>query len=220
MKKVLAVSIFLFLIVASFFVWDYLQREEMLREQIRQMQEVVKRLNADYRVAQVLIREQGVDASGQLLTTLEFRELDRDNHPLAPLTATLVGPQNYFEALVIKFRNEYVEKGDALRGKSIILFRRMFGSATPPDEGVPIDPNASDGIPSLYRVSSKPSSVEVDLWSRFWYYASHPKEADRLGVRVMQCEAVGIRPIVNMTYELTVENNGGINIIPITAPPE
>ncbi len=220
MKKALAISIFLFLTVASFFVWDYLQREAKLREQIEQMQAVISRLNAEYRVAQVLVREQGLDADGQPVTTLEFRETDRDNHPLPPLTATLVGKENYFEALVVKFRNEYVEKGDALRGKSIILFRRMWGSATAPDNGILIDASASDGIPNLYRVSKNPSDVEIDLWNRFWYYASHPKEADKVGVRVVQVEAVSIRPIVNMTYELTVENDGGINIVPITAPPE
>ncbi len=56
--------------MAAFVAWDYLQREAMLREQIRQMQEVISRLNAEYRVAQVLIREQGVDVDDAQLDRL------------------------------------------------------------------------------------------------------------------------------------------------------
>lgn len=217
MKKVLALSFLAFLVVVAFVAWDYWQREAILKEQLRRMMEVVSRLNAEYRVAQVFVRDQRLDASGRILTTVEFREMDRDNHPLPVHVATLAGPENYFEALVVKFDNAYVEKGDALRGRSIILFRRMYGSATAPDEGVPIDPNASDGIPGIYRVAPRASGFEIDLWQRFWYYAVHPDEARKMGVRVLQIEAVAIRPQTNMLWELTVENDGGINIIPLTA---
>lgn len=220
MKKALAVLVLLLLAVGAYLVWDYLNREAQLRERIRVLQEVVSRLNAEYRVAQVLVRDQKLDESGQVVTTVEFRELDRDSRPLPPVTATLVGSESYFEALVIRFQNEYVEKGDALRGRSVILFRRMYGSATAPDQGVLIDPAASDGVPSVYRVSAKPGALEADLWGRFWFYASHPKEAAALGVSVMQVQAVGVRPVPNMIYELRVQNNGGMNILPLTAPLE
>ncbi len=221
MKKAVAIAVLAFLALAAFFAWDYFQREAMLREQIRQYQQVVARLDAEYRVAQVIVRDQTTDASGQLQTTIEFRELDRQGNPLPPVTATLSGAEAYFEALVVKFENKYVEQGEALRGKSIILFRRMFGSATAPDAGVPIDPAASDGVPSLYRVAASPSDMEIRLWARFWYYANHPREAqDQFGVRVMQLEAVGTRVYPNMTYELNVENDGGINLVPLTAMPQ
>jgi hypothetical protein len=214
MKKALAISVTAFLVLAGYLGWDYFQREARLREQVRQLQEVVSRLNAEERVAQIIVHDQTVDAQGRTLTTLEFRELDRAGKLMPAIPATLVGTEVYFEALVIKFKNEYVEKGDTLRGKSIILFRRMFGSRTAPDDGVPIDPNASDGIPNVYRVAKEPSEVELELWSKFWFYANNTKEAAAKGVRVMQLEAIGTRVEPSRVYELRVDSDGGMNIIP------
>lgn len=214
MKKALAISVTAFLVLAGYLGWDYLQNEARLREQVRQLQEVVSRLNAEYRVAQIIVHDQTVDAEGRTLTTLEFREISRDNELLPPISATLVGTEVYFEALVIKFQNKYVEQGDQFRGKSIILFRRMFGSKTAPDDGVPIDPSASDGIPNAYRVTKEPSEVERRLWSKFWYYANNSKEAAAMGVRVMQLEAIGTRVEPLRVYELRVENDGGMSLIP------
>jgi hypothetical protein len=216
MKKALAISVTAFLVLAGYLGWDYFQNEARLREQVRQLQEVVTRLNAEYRVAQIIVHDQTVDAEGRTLTTLEFREVSRDNELLPPISATLVGTEVYFESLVIKFQNQYVEQGDALRGKSIILFRRMFGSGTAPDDGVPIDRNASNpnGIPDVYRVSKQPSELEVDLWNKFWFYANNTKEAAAKGVRVMQLEAIGTRVEPSRVYELRVENDGGMSLIP------
>lgn len=208
--------VMLVILVGAYFLWDYLAQEARHREEVRKLQEIVERLKADRRVAQVVIKERLVDASGKWTTTLDFLEWDHDQKRLPAVTATVPGLEVYFDALVIKFDYEYVEAGDALRGSTIILFRRIFGDSQNPVDGVQIDAHAQDGIPDVYRVDAKPSAFEVKLWKRFWYYAEHPEEAQKLGVRVMQIEAVGIRPTANSVYDLRCEAVGGLNIAPVT----
>jgi hypothetical protein len=220
MKKAVFFAVLAFAVVAGVVGWQYLAEQARQREELRKLQQVVDRLNAERRVAQVVVKERSADASGKTVTKLDFLEWDREKRPLPPVHAELSGNEVYFEALVIKFRNDYVERGDPLRGASIILFRRMFGSKEAPDSGVPIDPGALDGIPSVYRVDKEPSSFEIGLWKRFWYYADHPEEARPLGVRVLQCEAVGGRLQPNCIYELTVEADGGLNLVPTTPLPD
>jgi len=216
MKKAVGLAVVAFLLVAAVVAWDYLRKEARHLEEVRKLQEVVKRLTAERRVAQVVVSDRTTDLAGNTVTHLDFIEWDRAGRPLSPIIATVPGTEVYFEALVIKFKREYVEKGDLLRGASLILFRRIFGSSQEPRVGIPIDPQAEDGIPRIYRVDEKPSPFEVNLWQRFWYYADHPEEASKLGVRVIQCEAVGGRLQANRVYELSVEADGGLNLIPTT----
>ena len=212
MKKVLALLAMVLVLVGAYFLWEYLAQEMRHREELRKMQEVITRLGAERRVAQVVVKERTTDASGMTMTTLEFLEWDREGKRLEAVKATVPGKEVYFDSLVIKFDREYVEQGDALRGKTIILFRRIFGSAQKPEEGVLIDAGAKDGIPDIYRVDKNPSAFEAKLWKRFWDYAEHEDEAKKLGVRVVQGEAVAKRLTANTVYELTCEAAGGINL--------
>jgi hypothetical protein len=220
MKKVTFLLMVALAVVVTFFAWDYLRKEAQHRRELRTLQEIIKRLTAQERVAQVVVKNRTVDPSGAVVTRLEFLEWDRAGKRLPPVFATLTGKEVYFEALVVKFRDEYVEKGDALRGKAIILFRRIFGSSQAPDQGVLIDPKPEDGIPCVYRVDEKPSPFEVGLWKRFWDYAEHPEEAAKLGVSVMECKAVGNRLTANSVWDLKVEAGGEIHLVPASRSAE
>ena len=189
-----------------------LYREKEL--EIERLQTVVERLEAFTRVAQVVVHEQGVDEeTGVLKTTLKFVEFDRQGEPLPPRFFTVEGDVAYFDALVMQFEREYVERGEALRGKSIHLFRRIFGEFQAPEQGWPIDKGANKwGVPDPYRVSDELTAFELELWQDFWKYAVDPVAAKEKGVRVVQGEAVYTRFVKENLYTLTLEHDGGINI--------
>ena len=224
MKKVFAFLALLGFIAAGLAAWSYFEQQAAHRREVERLQkeraelkQCIDRLCLQERVAQVMVRGKGTDDDGRTCTSLSFLEWDRDGRPLPAVDCNVVGSEVYFDALVIRFQDEYVEKGDSLRGKSLVLFRRIFGSAEPPDAGTPIDNVSSDGIPLVYRVKENPSSVEKDLWERFWYYVDHPEESEKLGVRVMQIEAVGARLSVGAVYELRLEADGGLNLTRVTS---
>jgi hypothetical protein len=219
-KKLTLPFLVVLAVLVSLFAWDYLRKEAEHRRELRTLQIIIERLTAQERVAQVVVKDRTVDPFGVVVTRLDFLEWDRAGKRLPPVSATLTGKEVYFEALVIKFDNQYVEKGDALRGKAVILFRRIFGSSQAPDQGVLIDPKAEDGIPCVYRVDATPSPFEVSLWKRFWDYAEHPEEAAKLGVSVMQCQAVGNRLTANSVWDLKVEATGAMNLVPASRSTE
>lgn len=212
MKQVLALVLLAGFLVGGVAAWNYLAQEARHGREIREFQEIVQRLTVETRLAQVSVLDRTTDPDGRVRTTVQFMEWDRQGKPLPPLTCSVVGSEVYFDALVIKFQHEYVEKGESLREHSLVLFRRIFGSSETPESGIPIDSAAEDGVPGVYRVNSSASSFERDLWKRFWYYADHPEESAALGVRVMQSEAVGARLSPGAVYDLSVQANGGINL--------
>lgn len=180
--------------------------------EIERLTEVVGRLTAETRIAQVLVTDHARSPeTGLRETTIKFVELDRQGKPLKPRFFTVDGDVIYFDSLVIKFDHEYVEQGEALRGKSVSLFRRIFSERQKPEDGFPMD-DSGEGVPDIYRVDPTPSPFEVDLWKNFWRYATDPEEARRLGVRVIQGEAVYQRFIKGNLYTLSLDHDGGLNI--------
>jgi hypothetical protein len=193
-----------------------------LEAQNAELRTFVDRLTTETRIAEVFVLEQHPGPDGVPLTTLEFTELDRAGRPLPTRVFTVRGREVYFDALVIKFSEEEVKVGDPLRGKSLHLFRRVFGEAQAPREGVLLATARSDGVPDFYRLSpgGQPSDFEQRMWEQFWHWADHPAEAAREGVRVPQIEAVGIRPRPGARYRISLEHDGGPNIRRIEEPQE
>jgi hypothetical protein len=203
----------------SAYYLNRIYREKEL--EIQRLNEVVERLGAETRMAQVVVKDQSVDPkTGTLETTIKFMEIGRNGEPLPPRDFTVEGDVIYFDALVIKFNRDYIERGEALRGKNICLFRRIFGEHQSPEDGFLVDNSRPEKkVPDIYRVDSEPSAFEVDLWTDFWRYAENPKEAQRRGVRVIQGEAVYTRFLPQNLYTLTLEHSGGINIRVEPIPP-
>ena len=189
-----------------------------LEAQCEELRTFVGRLTSESHVANARIVASHPDAEGVPVTTIEFAEQLGDSAP-PPRVFTVRGNEVYFDALVIRFDEDKVKVGDPLRGKSLHLFRRAFGSAQEPREGPLLAARQTDGVPDAYASSAAPSDFERRLWRRFWHWAAHPDEAAREGVRVAQIEAVGIRPRVGVTYRLALEHDGGLTIRPAATNP-
>ena len=110
---------------------------------------------------------------------------------------------------------KFVEAGDGLRGKSLLLFRRAFGDQQKPADGVPLFRQLGEApIPDVLQVDSTPSEFERGIWARFWELASDPDLARSQGIAVVQGEAPHIKPVVGQVYKLTLRAAGGLDIQP------
>ncbi len=203
--KNLTLKIFfiLLLVSAAFFFAGKLQRENRILKQI------IERLSADSRVAEVMVtgvREEG----GRIITTIKFLEYDAMGRPMAPRYFTF--PENiiHFQALVIRFDDFYVRRGHPLKGKSAYIFLKAFTLGL---DGVRIhEINRSGEIPSGYAVDAVHSVFEKRLWKRFWKYALEPEEARRAGIKNAQLEAPGTKFVPGLLYTLKIEHDGGLRI--------
>lgn len=189
-------------------------RDQVIQDQAQQiesLENIALRLQTDARVADILVTQQQRDAAGQLRTTLLFVEYGRDGEPLAPKRFEVVGDRVHVETQLIKFERHFVREGDPLRGKSLVLFTSIYGSATPPDQGQPVDEPGR--IPGIYRGSDPlDSKFEQSLWEDFWKLMADTQYANSKGVRVAQGETVWGIFQPEKLYTITLESAGGLSL--------
>jgi hypothetical protein len=169
-------------------------------------------LKVDRRLARIEITSRDATPAGAR-THFRFTELGPDGQPLGePLELAVEGTRIYFEALVIKFDDSYVEAGDFLRGTSVCLFQRVFGERQSPDEGMLVESPGS--LPAAYASEHDPDPFYADLWDHFWAYANNPKAAREKGVRTLHGEAPFIEARPGRRYRIMLRSSGGLSITP------
>lgn len=178
------------------------------REILRQM---VKRLSADSRIAEVLVTQSVFNEQTQKIgTTIKFLEYDTEGKPLEPRYLTFQGNIIQFQALVIRFQDKFVQSGDELRGKSAYLFLKAFVLDGKNTES--FDLTETNEIPQGYKIPGVKSEFEEKLWKEFWSYALDPKARSRMGIKNAQIEAPGSIFVPGTIYTLRIEHDGGIRI--------
>lgn len=225
-----ALALVLVAAVAAYWTWwaraqfQEQEREIALREQriaalnaavaerdarIQELEAALRLLKVDHRVARLEVLAQTPASDGSVTTKLRFTELRPDGAPLAPSIEVAVrGKRVYVEALVIRFDDTYVERGDALRGTSVCLFQRVFGDQQEPQTGPSLD--ASGQLPRAYADEEGPDAFYADLWTHFWVYAHDLRAAEAKGVRALQAEAPSVEAQVGRSYRLELRASGGL----------
>lgn len=208
--------------VGGTYAWrSFQERQEMIRleRENQELVSIIERLSAASRVAQATVAKRWVDDAGTTWSEVRFVEVDEEGKPLSESKTMVVeGDTVYFDALVLKFERDFVSEGDSTRGKSLVLFRRLFGEHQEPSEGFPLDDASEHGIPSVYRTAENPSQIEMELWEKFWNYANDPEAAERDGVRVAQGEAPYMKMEEGKLYGLSLDHGGGLNITVTQVP--
>jgi hypothetical protein len=186
---------------------------DALQAQVRELQAALRLLKVDHRLARLTVADQrpAPGRPGGVETDVVFQELDADGGPLGEARAvTLAGKMAYVDALVIKFEDDYVERGDALRGTSLCLFRRLFSEHQFPSQGFPLD-----GVgqrPAVYGADDAAPAWESALWQRFWDYANDAEAAASLGVRALHGEAPYVELRAGKSYRIELRASGGLTV--------
>lgn len=188
------------------------QQNLKLEEQKVQLQQIVRHLGEEKRVAEVLVTDQS-EVGGKLKTTLVFVEYAKDGSALPGRTFTIEGKTAHVDALVVKFDGKFVEERDALRGHSIVLFYRLFGEHQNPAAGYRIDEPGK--IPDIYRgkdLDPRTAAFEKELWTNFWKLVEDESYRNAMGVRVAQGESPWGPFEKDRLYTISIESDGGLNI--------
>lgn len=204
MKKFKYIVIILIVIAAGVWLAHRFYEQKVL-------QEIITRLEADSRAAEVLVV--GVNYNEDLkknFTTIKFLEYDTRGRPLAPKYFTFPGNVIQFQSLVVRFDDRFVAAGDALKGKSVYLFWKAFMLDGEKTKEYPI--TYLDEIPGGYKTVDKSDGAEQRFWRRFWDYAFDKKAADKAGVKNAQIEAPGAVFIPGYFYTIKIEHDGGLRI--------
>ncbi len=183
----------------------YVNRTKILKE-------VVKRLEADSRIAEVLVSGVKYDEStGKNFTTIKFLEYDTQGKPLKPLYFTFPGNIIQFQSLVIRFDDVHIRRNDPLKGKSAYLFWKVFLLDGKDTIEYPITDLKE--IPRGYKLpEGKNTEFEKEIWGNFWKYAVDPDASEKIGVKNAQIEAPGTMFVPGTLYTIKIEHDGGIRI--------
>ncbi len=203
-KTLLCLAALAALIAGGVWIYRWIDEGRVLRQ-------VIERLSADSRAAEVLVTKTELDeASGKVKTTIKFLEYGPEGKPLSPKYFTFHGNVIQFQSLVIRFQDRLIKAGDRLRGKSAYLFLKAFvldGSKT--EEFVITETNQ---IPEGYQLPGKKSHFETQLWKEFWSYALDPVAREHSGIKNAQIEAPGSLFLPGSIYTLQIEHDGGLRI--------
>jgi hypothetical protein len=174
---------------------------------------MLDRLSRSRRVAHVEVTDQTPDARGGVASTsLAFIELDEQGAELERQEFTIPGNVLFVDAWTVKFDPRDVAIGHPLRGRSMVLLRRIYSDRMAPIDGFSID--TPGAIPPGYAATEM-GRFERRIWEDFWLLAGDAELARARGVRVAQGEAV-YKPVdAGRTYELLVDAAGGMNLTPL-----
>ena len=209
MRKIRILLNLLLLITVGVFIWQlglrYITENRALRQ-------VIERLQADSRIADVLVTEVAYnDQEDRLFTTIKFLEYDVSGEPLEPKYFTFAGNIIQFQSLVVRFDDIHIANKDVLRGKSAYLFWKVFMLDGPRTQEYEI--TEVNRIPLGYKIEGKRSSkFEERLWKKFWEYVLDPAEASRAGIKNAQIEAPGTIFVPGTLYTIKIEHDGGMRI--------
>lgn len=194
---------------------ELLQLNEDIKKknaQIEKMETSMRLLKTDQRLARLNVL--GIDKdekAGTVTSHLEFVELSPNGDPISrPKRIDLPGQQVYIDNWVVKFDDQYVEKGDVQRGTSLNLFKRIFTDQVKPSEGVSLDEIGMR--PQAYGRGGKISEFEQELWKDFWQFANDPAKAQAKGIRAANGEAVSVQVEAGKSYEVELRSSGGLSI--------
>jgi len=208
MRKIKYLTI-LILIIALGVVFYHFGIKYFIENQI--LRQVISRLNADSRVAQVMVSNVRHNLLANCdFTTIKFVEFDVRGKALAPRYFTFSGNLIQFQSLVIRFNDSYVEAGDSLRGKSIYLFWKVFMLDGKNTEV--FDLAGVNEVPRGYKISNSRNRFEEKIWKNFWKYALSSKAGLNNGIKNAQVEAPGTKFIPGIIYTIKIEHDGGLRI--------
>ena len=180
-------------------------------EENRVLHQVIARLSADSRIAEVVVtRNTYNEATSKIETTIKFLEYDSNQKPLAPRYFTFRGNLIQFQTLVIRFDDKLVQAGDQVRGKSAYLFLRAF--VLDNKDTQIFDLAKINEIPKGYKIPGVTSEFERKLWEEFWRYALDPKARERSRIKNAQIEAPGSVFLPGTIYTIRIEHDGGLRI--------
>ncbi len=193
-----------------------------IQEKARKIEKLdtsLRLLKVNHRVAWLTVLEQDVEPqTRQLYTVGQFVEVNDKGDKLGePKQFRIQGDVIYVDNWVVKFDDKYVEQAEIDRSTSLVLFRRLFGEAQTPNDGIPLD--AVGSRPQAYANGNQISPFEKRIWDDFWTIANDPARAKEMGIRAAHGEAPSMKLQKGKSYKIELRASDGLSITPDNGPP-
>ncbi len=181
------------------------------QEEIDNLEIAIHLLKVDHRLAKIKVLETGQYPDGNKFSKVEFVEIDENGKPIStPQEFVLQGNEIRVDGLVVKFKDEYIEKADLLRGTTLFAFRQIYGNDEGPRNGKPLDRVGQR--PEAYGKGRLMSGFEKKIWDDFWEIAQDSSRQEELGIRAIHGQANYVQAVKGKTYYVELRASGGATI--------
>ncbi|MDP4611030.1 MAG: hypothetical protein NWT02_07575 [Opitutales bacterium] len=157
-----------------------------------ELNKAIKNLTAEEQIGYATLQSQEIDGSGQLQSTIRFVQTaaGKPKEIVSEQIFTITGDVIHFDALIVKFTDEYVKDG---KGRSLYLWRRIYGEANSPASGEQIEIPGT--APERYHSITKTLRMkDSDLfWEAIWDLANNPEQLSQYGLKAVFGNAIYCR---------------------------
>ena len=181
---------------------------ELLTEN-HQLNKAVRNLTQEEQIGYALLQSQSHNELGELESVVRFVQTAADN-PKAVVSEqlfTVRGDIIHFDALIVKFTNEYVKDGSK---RALYLWRRIYGETTTPANGSAIE------IPGTaperyYTITESLHLKNRDIfWEAIWDLANDTTRLNDYGVEAVFGNAIYARMQPGKVYLFKISSTGQI----------
>lgn len=180
---------------------------QLLKEN-QELKASISRLTSEQEIGIAQVTAQERSPEGQLRTTVRFVELPL-NAGRIDTAYTFTGDVLYFEALVVKFEEPLVAKGEE---RSLYVWRRLYGEKIAPAEGHILQPERTE--PARYEATFARLKLadRTTFWNAIWDLAHDTQRLRNLGVRAISGKAPSYQMRPGYRYRLKISATGELNI--------
>ncbi|MGJ8638010.1 MAG: hypothetical protein ACSHYA_01335 [Opitutaceae bacterium] len=154
-----------------------------------ELNKAIQNLTAEEQIGYATLQSQTHDASGQLQSTIRFVQTaaGKPKEIVSEQLFTIIGDIIHFDALIVKFTNEYVQDG---KGRSLYLWRRVYGESNSPATGDLIE--IPGEAPERYHAVTKSLRMrDSDIfWEAIWELANDPEQLSEYGIKAVFGNAI------------------------------
>lgn len=181
---------------------------ELLTEN-HQLNKAVRNLTDEEQIGYAILESQTRNELGQLESVVRFVQTAAN----APKTLvseqrfTVGGDIIHFDALIVKFTNEYVKDGTE---RALHLWRRIYGETTTPANGEAIE-IAGTAPERYYTITESLHLRDRDIfWNAIWKLANDPTHLSQYGIHAVFGNAIYTRMQPGKVYLFKISATGQI----------
>ncbi len=154
-----------------------------------ELNKAIKNLTAEEQIGYATLQSQRRNEHGELESTIRFVQTaaGKPKEIVSEQLFTITGEVIHFDALIVKFSNDYVIDG---KERALYLWRRIYGETISPSSGELIEiPNQA---PERYHSITRSLRMkESDIfWEAIWNLANNPEQLSQYGITAVFGNAI------------------------------
>jgi hypothetical protein len=181
---------------------------ELLTEN-HELNKAVRNLTQEEQIGYATLQSQSKNELGELQSVVRFVQTAADDPKMivSEQLFTIKGDIVHFDALIVKFTNEYVKDGSE---RALYLWRRIYGETTTPADGEAIE-IAGTAPERYYSITESLHLQNRDIfWEAIWDLANDTTRLNDYGVQAVFGNAIYTRLEPGKVYLFKISTTGQI----------